>query len=222
MNMDSNQASSGPGVPACRLVLRTRTARRRGPWGPQHALACIALGLAAGVARGQVAPPPSTVSSPASSATPITRAAEAPGKAVYRWTDVQGRTHYGDQVPDRYRAKAVKVDAPVNVAPGPSSDARAREPKPAAPLDRSRAGTPVPAAGDSTGAPRAIGIGPDSASERPSQATDCASRRARYLDSLACFAPYRTALGGIKPEAFEHCVEVADPSAECGPVITSP
>jgi hypothetical protein len=33
----------------------------------------------------------------------------AAGAEVYRWTDEQGRTHYGDSVPDRYRNGAQRV-----------------------------------------------------------------------------------------------------------------
>ncbi|MBK0392423.1 hypothetical protein [Ramlibacter algicola] len=48
---------------------------------------------------------------------------------------------------------------------------------------------------------------------------DCRAWRAEYAKSQACFAPYRTATGGLKAEAFLACgPEVLDPSAsaECG------
>ena len=46
---------------------------------------------------------------------------------------------------------------------------------------------------------------------------DCRAWRAEYAKSQACFAPYRTATGGIKAEAFRVCgPEVLDPSPECG------
>lgn len=46
--------------------------------------------------------------------------------------------------------------------------------------------------------------------------SDCAARLRRYRESQECFAPYRMANGAIKAEAYRHCVELTDPSAQCG------
>jgi len=51
---------------------------------------------------------------------------------------------------------------------------------------------------------------------------DCTALRRRYAQSQACFSPYRLANGGIKPEAFKRCREMADPALVCGPAVTSP
>ena len=40
----------------------------------------------------------------------------------------------------------------------------------------------------------------------------CAQEWERFERSGACFAPYRLAGGGIKPEAFKHCTEVPMPT----------
>ena len=53
-------------------------------------------------------------------------------------------------------------------------------------------------------------------------APDCAALRKRYAESQACFAPYRLANGGIKPEGFKRCREVPDPALTCGPETVSP
>jgi len=53
-------------------------------------------------------------------------------------------------------------------------------------------------------------------------APDCAALRKRYAESQACFAPYRLANGGIKPEAFKRCREVPDPALTCGPAVAAP
>ena len=39
----------------------------------------------------------------------------------------------------------------------------------------------------------------------------CEARKRRYRESQECFAPYRTATGGIKRGAFQHCVELKQP-----------
>ncbi|MBA2961390.1 MULTISPECIES: hypothetical protein [Ramlibacter] len=70
---------------------------------------------------------------------------------------------------------------------------------------------PPPAVGAS--APATGGVRPARGS-----AEDCRQRRQAYDSSQACFAPYRNAGGGIKPEAFAACgPEVLDPSGDCGP-----
>jgi len=50
----------------------------------------------------------------------------------------------------------------------------------------------------------------------PSPFASCAELQRRYLESQACFAPYRLANGGMDAEAFRHCIEVVDPSPRCG------
>ncbi|HEY2926593.1 DUF4124 domain-containing protein [Piscinibacter sp.] len=47
-------------------------------------------------------------------------------------------------------------------------------------------------------------------------ASDCAARLRRYRESQECFAPYRTVTGAIKAEAYQRCVELPDPSPQCG------
>ena len=53
-------------------------------------------------------------------------------------------------------------------------------------------------------------------------APDCAALRKRYAASQACFAPYRLANGGLRPEAFKKCRNMPDPALTCGPATVSP
>ena len=53
-------------------------------------------------------------------------------------------------------------------------------------------------------------------------APDCAALRKRYAASQACFAPYRLANGGMKPQAFKKCHDMPDPALTCGPATVSP
>lgn len=46
--------------------------------------------------------------------------------------------------------------------------------------------------------------------EPQAQAT-CEEQKRRYAESQACFAPYRLANGGIRPEAYEKCKEAPQP-----------
>jgi hypothetical protein len=46
--------------------------------------------------------------------------------------------------------------------------------------------------------------------------TDCATRWRLYDESLACFGPFQTTRGAIKPEAYEVCNVIVSPESRCG------
>ena len=88
------------------------------------------------------------------------------------------------------RTEAITPPAPLSVSPGtPASAAALTGPTKSAPAMR-----PAP----------------------PSGSSDCAELQRRYLESQACFAPYRLANGALDADAFRHCVAVQDPSPRCG------
>lgn len=131
---------------------------------------------------------------------------------IYRWVDDAGKTHLSDTVPDRYRARATRVDSAayeLSPAERARAQARAREAKAAASRP---AATPVPAT--SLGGPAGVA----GAASRPAvnDRRDCAGWQQRYTASQECFAPFRLVNGGIRPEAFQKCTEVPDPARECG------
>lgn len=51
----------------------------------------------------------------------------------------------------------------------------------------------------------------DTTSSNGPKSLSCEARKERYRESQECFAPYRTATGGIKREAFRHCIELKQP-----------
>jgi hypothetical protein len=130
-------------------------------------------------------------------------AAAAADTTVYRWVDDSGRVNYAQTVPERYRSVARPVMVPAAAAPAepPRAPAGVAAGKPAsAPLPVARALPPVP---------------PKPPARRPARVpddnTDCETWQRLYFESIDCFGPYRTARGGIKPEAFERCNEVPEP-----------
>lgn len=129
------------------------------------------------------------------------------GNPIYRWVDEAGKVHYGDTVPDRYKDSATRKpelkDHPViDVTPTPS-ERQARQ-KALDALDvEPKVEAPKPAA--------PANANPPAVSENTADMT-CEEQWTRYNASQACFAPYRMANGAIRPEAFDNCVVVPQPS----------
>lgn len=95
--------------------------------------------------------------------------------------------------------------------------------------DRSTPGTVTPSTGVTTpesSAPPRPASSPASAKQAGSlsgpAASECAALRREYAKSQACFAPYRLANGGIKPEAAGLCREVVNPAPKCGSDVAEP
>jgi outer membrane biosynthesis protein TonB len=139
-------------------------------------------------------------------------AAMLPGIAaateIYRWVDAQGTAHIADKPPKNPPANMTRETLPSQE----TSPQQQREAQERVQRDQQRSRTLESQRGAPAGqAPVA----------RPSQSAgsqDCKARWAAYERSQACFAPYRTAEAGLKPEAFAACgADVVDPSPDCGP-----
>ena len=159
------------------------------PW--PHCRRMLSLGLALGLASaGAVATP------------------------VCRWVDAAGQTHVADAVPSAYQAQATCTDSDqFELTPAQQRDAERRW---ADEQFRARNLGVVPPATAASGAPEV----PRSA-KRPTEtvtdATDCPTWWRIYDESSACFGPFRTTSGSLKPEAFDQCNEVRSPELKCGP-----
>lgn len=95
--------------------------------------------------------------------------------------------------------------------------------------ERSVPGSVVPSTGTTAGSKA---LPQDPAEQRPSSGATagsfngpppannrCATLRRKYAQSQACFAHYRLANGGLRPEAFKHCRQLKNPSLQCGSEI---
>jgi len=122
---------------------------------------------------------------------------------VFKWVDENGKIHYGDVLPDKYKQQAKKVDSAgpdVTDLQRMEAEARnAKEKKRAEALQKSRE--------EKTEAQ------PDPAPAPAPQATnECEEQMSRYLASLACFDKFRNANArGAKPEGVEECQQVPQP-----------
>lgn len=133
--------------------------------------------------------------------------------SICRWVDKNGKVQFSDVVPESYKSVVTcthteKTATPANQRAANDSlkDRRNNASPPA-----TAASNPVP--------PQATAS--QSTAKRPGEKvnenTNCQTWRRLYDESGACFAPFRTARGGIKAEAFAACNEVPNPEAKCGP-----
>ena len=153
---------------------------------------------------------------------------------VYKWVDEQGHVHYGNAVPKPHQKSAQPVDTTVPVpSDAERRDAAAlaeREKAAAENLRRERerarlqeaskaapAGKAAPAPAVKAAPAPVPSTAPAPAPSSPTTALSdkkrqCEEEFKRFRQSQDCFAPYRTATGGIRAEAFKHCVEVKMPA----------
>ncbi len=163
---------------------------------PALRLACLCAAFSPAALLAQM------VAEPASSAAPT---APKPASGVYKWKDASGKVQYSDK-PPAPNARSMKLN---NDAPSAAETQAARER-----LEAMK--TESPSRTTTRSAP-ANGATAD-ANDKPSAAADesaCEASWREYNESYACFDPYRLVGGGIRPEAFEKCKVVKQPSEPC-------
>ena len=127
------------------------------------------------------------------------------GADIFKWVDEKGRVQYGESVPAKYRKSATKID-PGEAQPQPTEAQRqaaaaraAKDQADAQSLTSRTENTDKPP-------PRSVSASTDNSTAL------CEAERKKYRESEACFQPYRTPSGAVVPEAFQHCVEVKEPT----------
>jgi hypothetical protein len=129
---------------------------------------------------------------------------------VYRWVDSNGKVHYGEVVPERYKAGARLV---TGSSPDPTP-AQTREAKERAERDKREAAERERARSASAPSAARPGQGTGSAD------TSCEAEWKKFAQSNECYSPYLFR-GGVKPEGAEKCgPAVAAPT--CGPPSAKP
>jgi hypothetical protein len=147
---------------------------------------------------------------------------EARSAIICRWVDDGGRTHASDVVPEKYKDSATCSDAPqheLSPLQQEESDNRKAEAQNRKRLEWAQ--PPATAASSEGAAAASVAQPGEKGAKRPTEvitdSTDCPTRWRIYDESAACFAPYRTARGAIKPEGFDRCIEIPNPEPQCGP-----
>jgi len=144
---------------------------------------------------------------------------------IYRWVDENGRTQMSDRVPEQYRATARRLgdSRQYELTPQQRNEAQARAAREKAREDadaRARADAEARAAAAAGAASQPATPSKAAAKEdvEPNtiSAAECDAWWREYLNNSACYAPFRTARGGMKAGAFEACGDpVLNPSRQC-------
>jgi hypothetical protein len=134
---------------------------------------------------------------------------------IYEWIDDQGGMHVSDIVPDKYKSRARKIDTRGSeVSPQQRSEAEARAANDKATMEKAQAEADAAAArlrrDPVQRGPAAAPVAP------PKPADDCQTLQRQFKESQDCFASFRRPDGTLKPEAFQKCTDLADPSSRCG------
>lgn len=137
---------------------------------------------------------------------------------IYRWVDEKGRTQFSDQVPERYRNSATRVDTnPSELTDAQRKEAAVRAAREKAMVERANEERVMPPQ-----APAAVMGAGDSLTQRQ---LDCERMQREYRESQECFAPFiirgrdgkpRRRGAAVREEAFLYCKPVPDPSQQCG------
>lgn len=129
------------------------------------------------------------------------------GAETYKWVDEHGKTHYGDSVPEQYQPKKqpLKLDKSPSAAERGAAQQRIQKEKDAlrsmeSQRERNATRRPVKSAG----------------TQNPNE-TPCQKEWRLYMAAQSCFLPFRTATGGIRAEAYQHCKEMSEPKSICPP-----
>ncbi|MDI1246184.1 MAG: hypothetical protein PSV24_12355 [Rhodoferax sp.] len=143
----------------------------------------------------------------------------AQSTSICRWVDESGRTQLSDVVPEQYKKLATCIDSrKYELSPQQQREAESRA---AEQKKRALQDAAVPPGGVDASPPVTTGAESLPNAKRPTEAitetTDCASRWRIYDESAACFGPYKTTQGAIKPEGFDHCNDIPSPEITCGP-----
>lgn len=133
---------------------------------------------------------------------------------VYKWVDENGKVHYGDAPPEQAQGKkkSVKINTP---APTPAEREAAlkRAEEDRRKLDHLTQTRKSAEAKAKQEKPATAAVG----SAAPANETPCQKEWREFREKAACFAPFRTATGGIRPEAYEKCKEAVQPGSACPP-----
>ena len=126
------------------------------------------------------------------------------GADIFKWVDEKGRIQYGESVPAKYAKSATKID-PGEIQPQ-ATEAQRQEAAASAAKDKADAQSLTSRTENTDKPPRSVSASTDNSTAR------CEAERKKFRDSEACFQQYRTPSGAIVREAFQHCVEVKEPT----------
>ena len=116
---------------------------------------------------------------------------------IYKWVDENGRTHFGETLPEKYRKSGQSLTPqPLNTIQGEALRKGARSDN-----------RPARDAGEE---PQPAYVPPPTADQR------CAEQHLKYRQSQECYARFRNANGSLKADAAGQCADVPQPTCTEG------
>lgn len=130
---------------------------------------------------------------------------------MYKWTDANGKQHFGDSVPIEYQQQAVPLKPtiePTREQQNEASEAAARTKALAEEYDYRHQSRQQELLNKKNAATQST-----TTKKQSEQAIDqrCEARLKRYHESAECFNQFRNANGSLKAAAYEKCKDVEAP-----------
>ena len=148
--------------------------------------------------------------------------AGAQAAPVYRWIDAQGQTHYADGVPNGYKGKTAAIDVTSSDVPeGQTKAAQERLNRLKQRLEAARS-TRQQDERARNSRPAHAAVGHRASADTGAQSVDYPQLWKVYDQSVECFAPFQNINGTLKPGAHEMCVEMLEPTRQCGVRVWRP
>ena len=134
---------------------------------------------------------------------------------IYRWTDADGQTHFGDQPPRNARAPSKIDSGPYTISEEQKASALKQAIDRNARAEAMRNARVATERTDTTSAKSVQPVQPVNKNQTRST-KDCAALYAEYKANQECYAPFHFPKG-LRPGAVEKCgLGFPDPSPQCG------
>jgi len=140
--------------------------------------------------------------------------ARSQATTIYQWVDEQGRTQISDNVPEKYRSSAKRIESrQFDLSP---EARRAAEERRAA-LQARAASAVSRTSSEPDRAPRQA-LAASAPRKSMPDLSNCDAWRRSFAESKNCFGGYQTQIGPLRQGAYEACgPEIPNPEPKCGP-----
>ncbi|MGA7595306.1 MAG: DUF4124 domain-containing protein [Gallionella sp.] len=131
------------------------------------------------------------------------------GDPIYKWTDENGRVHYGDSTPKSQKNVAKNINLKsVSITESMHQETETRNAKDKGQSSQINKLIESKDSRVEASDSAQVNNGKAAAGNKESK---CEEEWRKFRESQACFAPFAKEGGGFRGEAFEHCTEIPQP-----------